>query len=136
MTTIKAKYLGNLRMESTHMQSGIKIITDAPTDNKGKGESFSPTDLCVTALGSCIMTIAGMYCQENNIDITGTEIEIEKIMSSDPRRIGEIKIDFNMPDREYSKKEMTIIERTAKSCPVHLSLHPDIIQTFTFNWKK
>jgi len=136
MTTIKAKYLGNLRMECTHEQSGTKIITDAPTDNNGKGESFSPTDLCATALGSCIMTIAGMYCMENGIDIEGTELEIEKVMSSDPRRIGEINIHFNMPDREYSKKEMTIIERTAKACPVHMSLHPEIKQNFIFNWKK
>lgn len=136
MATIKAKYLGNLRMECTHSQSGTKIITDAPTDNNGKGESFSPTDLCATALGSCIMTIAGMYCMEHGINIEGTELEIEKIMSSDPRRIGEIVINFNMPDREYSKKEKTIIERTAKSCPVHLSLHPEIKQKFIFNWRK
>jgi uncharacterized OsmC-like protein len=136
MATIKSRYLGNLRMESTHTQSGTKIITDAPTDNKGKGEAFSPTDLCVAALGSCIMTIAGMYCQENNIDIVGTELEIDKIMNDNPRRIGEVIINFNMPDREYSKKEKTIIERTAKACPVHLSLHPDTKQTFIFNWKR
>lgn len=136
MATIKAKYLGNLRMECEHTQSGTKIITDAPTDNNGKGESFSPTDLCATALGSCIMTIAGIYCQENNIDITGTELEIEKIMNAEPRRIGTINIIFNMPDRKYSKKEKIIIERTAKACPVHMSLHPELIQNFTFNWKK
>lgn len=136
MTTVKAKYLGDLRVECTHLQSNTTIITDAPTDNHGKGESFSPTDLCATALGTCVMTIAGLYAQDHNIDIRGTEIEITKVMNADPRRIGEIIIDFNMPDREYSKKEKVILERLAHSCPVHLSLHPDIKQIFRFNWKK
>ncbi len=136
MTTIKAKYLGDLRIECTHTQSNTTIITDAPKDNNGKGESFSPTDLCATALGTCVMTITGIYARDHDIDIVGTGIEITKVMNSDPRRIGEIIIDFNMPDKEYSKKEKKIIERIAHSCPVHLSLHPDIKQTFKFNWKK
>jgi len=133
MATIKAKYLGDLRVECTHTQSNTTIITDAPTDNNGKGESFSPTDLCATALGTCAMTIAGMYAQDHNIDITGTEIEITKIMNANPRRIGEIVIDFNMPDREYTTKEKKILERIPHSCPVHLSLHPETKQTFRFN---
>ncbi len=136
MATIKAKYLGDLRVECTHTQSNTTIITDAPTDNNGKGEAFSPTDLCATALGACVMTIAGMYANDHGIDIAGTDIEINKIMNADPRRIGEIIIDFNMPDKEYSTKEKKILERIAHSCPVHLSLHPETKQTFRFNWKK
>ncbi|MCH4895226.1 MAG: OsmC family protein [Marinifilaceae bacterium] len=136
MTKIKATYLGDLRVECLHEQSGSKIITDAPLDNKGKGEAFSPTDLCATALGSCMLTIAGIYCKENNIDITGTTIEIGKEMSANPRRIGQIDIIFNMPDRVYTKKEMKVIEKAAISCPVHATLHPDVKLNFTFNWKE
>ena len=105
MATVSAKYLGDLRVECVHNQSGTKIITDAPTDNQGKGEAFSPTDLCATALGACALTIIGIYAKNHGVDVTGTEMEITKTMSADPRRIGKIEVTFKMPDREYSAKD-------------------------------
>ncbi len=135
MATVSAKYLGDLRMECVHNQSGTKIITDAPSDNQGKGESFSPTDLCATALGACAMTIIGIYGKNHGVDVTGTEVEITKTMSASPRRIGKIEVVFKMPARSYSEKEKASIERSAHSCPVHLTLHPDVEQVFTFIWQ-
>jgi uncharacterized OsmC-like protein len=136
MTKIRAKYLGDLRLECTHLQSGAKIITDAPTDNRGKGEAFSPTDLCATSLAACVMTIMGIYARDHGLDLTGTEIEIAKNMATEPRRIGEIDVIFHMPDREFSEKEKTILERMARTCPVHLSLSEKVNQNFTFLWSK
>ena len=136
MATISAKYLGDLRVECTHMKSGTKIITDAPVDNHGKGQAFSPTDLCATALGACAMTIIGLYAQNHGVDVTGAEMEITKSMSADPRRIGKVEVIFTMPDRPYSEKEKIVMERAAHTCPVHLSLHPDVEQVFTFNWRQ
>ena len=136
MATVTAKYLGNLRPAGTHVASGTKLITDAPVDNQGKGESFSPTDLCATALAACAMTIIGIYAQTRGVDVTGTTIEVTKTMSANPRRIAKIEVIFNMPDRDYSDKEKTMIQRSAMTCPVHLSLHPDVEQVFTFNWAR
>ena len=136
MATISAKYLGDLRVECTHTQSGTKIITDAPVDNHGKGQAFSPTDLCATALGACAMTIIGLYAQNHGVDVTGAEMAITKSMSADPRRIGKVEVIFTMPDRLYSEKEKIVMERAAHTCPVHLSLHPDVEQVFTFNWRQ
>ena len=134
MATVTAKYLGDLRVECTHVASGTKLVSDAPVDNNGKGEAFSPTDLCVTALASCAMTIIGIYGKMHNVDVVGTEIEVAKTMSANPRRIGKIEVTFIMPDREYTDKQKTMIERAAHTCPVHLSLHPDVEQVFTFKW--
>ena len=136
MADMKAKYLGGLRVECTHIASGTTIITDAPVDNHGKGEAFSPTDLCSTALATCCMTIMGSYAQQHDVDITGTEISITKTMSANPRRIGKIQVIFDMPDREYTDKQKASLERCAHTCPVHLSLHPETEQEFVFNWKK
>lgn len=136
MADMKAKYLGGLRVECTHIASGTTIITDAPVDNHGKGEAFSPTDLCSTALATFCMTIMGIYAQQHDVDITGTEISITKIMSANPRRIGKIQVIFDMPDREYTDKQKASLERCAHTCPVHLSLHPETEQEFVFNWKK
>lgn len=137
MATVTAKYLGNLRVECTHCATGTQIITDAPLDNHGKGEAFSPTDLCVTALASCAMTIIGIYGQAHDVDVTGTQIEVVKTMSANPpRRIAKIEVVFTMPDREYTDKQKIMIERAANTCPVHLSLHPDIEQVITFKWAK
>lgn len=136
MATVKAKYLGNLRVECTHLQSGTKIITDAPVDNHGKGEAFSPTDLCSTSVAACAMTIMGIYAQEKGLDITGTEIEITKTMSANPRRIASIDVIFHMPAREFSDKDKAVLERVAHTCPVHLSLHPEVKQNFVFDWQK
>ena len=136
MANMKAKYLGNLRCECTHIASGTTIVTDAPVDNHGKGEAFSPTDLCATALATCCMTIMGIYAQKHDMDVTGTEMSITKVMSANPRRIGKIQIVFDMPDREYTEKQKASIEHCARSCPMHLSLHPDTEQEFVFNWKR
>ena len=136
MATISAKYLGDLRVECVHEQSGATLATDAPRDNNGKGEAFSPTDLCATALASCAMTIIGIYGKHHNVDVTGATMEITKTMSANPRRIGKLEVVFNMPDRDYSEKEKAMIERAAHTCPVHLSLHPDVEQVFTFNWSR
>jgi uncharacterized OsmC-like protein len=134
MITVKTQYLGGLRTENEHIQSGTKIITDAPTDNRGKGEAFSPTDLVATALGNCIMTIMGITAADNGIDIDGTKLEITKIMTSNPRRIGEVVINFYFPDKGYSDSEKKLIESVAGTSPVPLSLHPDVKQTIIFNW--
>ena len=137
MTTVKATYLGGLRVECEHLQSGTKIVTDAPVDNHGKGEAFSPTDLCATSLAACMMTTMGIYAQTAGIDLTGTEIEITKKMAAEPhRRIGEIEILFHMPDREYSDKHKAAVELTTKSCAVHYSLSEQLIQNVRFDWKK
>ena len=134
MATIKTVYLGDLRTENEHLQSGNKVITDAPTDNRGKGEFFSPTDLLATALGSCIMTIMGIKVRDNNIDIKGTEMEVTKIMASDPRRVSEVVVEFNFPKSGYTEAEKKLVESVAGISPVPLSLHPDLKQTIKFNW--
>ncbi len=132
--TIHTVYIGDLRTEATHVRSGIKMITDAPPDNKGKGESFSPTDLLATALGSCMLTIMGIAAREHGFNIDGTEVRIWKIMVADPRRVGEVKIDLTFPKNNYSDKQKKIIERSAYTCPVYLSLHPELKKTIMFNF--
>lgn len=134
MTTIKTVYLGDLRTENEHLQSGNHIVTDAPVDNQGKGESFSPTDMLATALGSCIMTIMGIKARDNGIDIKGTGIEITKVMASEPRRVAEVIVEFNFPKKNYTAEEKKLIESVAGTSPVPLSLHPDLKQTIKFNW--
>ncbi len=132
--TTQTEYLGELRTQAKHMYSGNTIITDAPLDNKGKAEAFSPTDLLATALGSCMITIMGIAANERGFNIDGTTANIWKIMESNPRRIGEIIIDLSFPKRNYSDKEKKIIERSAFTCPVYVSLHPDLKKTITFNY--
>ena len=134
MTTIKTIYLGELRTENEHLQSGNKVITDAPTDNRGRGEYFSPTDLLATALGSCIMTIMGIKARDNGIDIEGTQVDVTKIMASDPRRVAEVVVEFNFPAKNYTDEEKQLVESVAGVSPVPLSLHPDLVQTIKFNW--
>lgn len=128
-------YKGELRTEARHLPSGTVIETDAPTDNQGKGERFSPTDLVATALGNCMLTIMGIKARDLNIDLTGTTIGITKIMAADPRRISEVKVAFTFPATlEVSEKDRTILERAALTCPVAKSLHPDLVQDVTFSW--
>ncbi len=134
MTTIKTIYLGELRTENEHLQSGNKVITDAPTDNRGKGEYFSPTDLLATALGSCIMTIMGIKARDNGIDIEGATVDVTKIMASDPRRVAEVVVEFTFPAKNYTDEEKQLVESVAGVSPVPLSLHPDLVQTIKFNW--
>ena len=113
----------------------MKIITDAPPDNQGKGEAFSPSDLMATALGSCMLTIMGIASRTHNINMNGTKISVKKVMASNPRRVSEVHINFDMPEVNYSDKEKSILENAARTCPVALSVHPDIKQVLTFNYK-
>jgi len=131
----KVIYKGGLRTEATHMRSGTVIETDAPVDNQGKGERFSPTDLVSVALATCIVTTIGIASDTRDIDITGTECEVEKIMDSNPRKIGEIRIKLTFPkDKQYTDREKMLLENVANTCPVARSLHPDLKQTLTFVW--
>ena len=132
--TSKVTYLGDLRTTSTHLQSGTEILSDAPLDNNGKGEAFSPTDLVANALGSCMFTIMGIKARDMNINLEGSTASVTKIMQAEPRRISAIEIVFDM---NYAPDEKTkiILERAAMTCPVFLSLHPEIDKRITFNWK-
>jgi putative redox protein len=134
MTTIETKYLGELRTEAKHVRSGSTLITDAPIDNKGRGEAFSPTDLLATSLGSCAMTIIGIAAQNHGFNVDGTGMRITKIMAESPRRVAEVVIEFDFPKNNYSDKEKAIIENAARTCPVAKSLHPDLKQTMEFNF--
>ncbi|PZP45098.1 MAG: osmotically inducible protein OsmC [Pseudopedobacter saltans] len=133
--TSKIIYLGELRTESTHVQSGTKIQTDAPTDNHGKGEVFSPTDMVANSLGTCMITTMGIKANAMDITLDGTEAEVTKIMVADPRRIGEIKVSIRFPKMDISEKDKTILENTALTCPVAKSLSPELIQTVSFEWQ-
>lgn len=134
METIRTIYKGNLRTEASHVKSGQVIITDAPVDNQGKGEAFSPTDLLSASLGSCMLTVMGIAARTHHIDMDGTTISITKLMVSNPRKVSEIIIEFKIPGKNYSDKEKIILEKAALSCPVALSLHPDIKQTIHFSY--
>lgn len=134
MATVQTKYLGGLRTESVHPQSGSTLITDAPLDNHGRGEAFSPTDLLATAYGACVLTIMGIAAQTHGFTIDGAEVHTTKIMGTDPRRVVELITEFTLPHNNYSAKEKKIIELTAKECPVHNSLHPDMKKTVTFKY--
>jgi len=134
MATIKSTYLGNLRTEAVHLQSGNKIITDAPTDNHGKGEFFSPTDLFAASYASCALTIIGITIQKYSISIDGAEVETTKIMGDNPRRIAELVLHFKFPKNNYSDKEKKIIERAINGCPVANSVSPDMKITKTIEY--
>lgn len=135
MATIETTYPGDLRTEATHVFSGNKIITDAPLDNQGKAEAYSPTDLMSASLGSCMFTIMGIAAREHGFNIDGSTCSITKIMASEPRRVSEIQIIFYFPDIIYTEKQRLILERSARNCPVAKSLHPDLIQNISFNFK-
>jgi uncharacterized OsmC-like protein len=132
--TSKITYLGELRTSSIHLQSGSEIISDAPIDNNGKGAAFSPTDTVANGLGSCMFTVMGIKAAEMNVNLSNSTAEITKIMAAEPRRISEIHIVFYITV-EVDDKTKTILERTAMTCPVYYSLHPDIKKVITFNWK-
>ena len=127
MHQITVEYKGELRTKAKHLQSGNELITDAPIDNHGKGEAFSPTDLVATALASCILTIMGIVAERRNIDLKGTTSEVTKVMWENPRRIAEIHVDIyfktNISD-QYRK----VLEKAAHSCPVHQSLHDEFVE--------
>lgn len=132
--TSRVTYLGDLRTSSVHLQSGTEILSDAPKDNHGKGEAFSPTDLLANALGSCMISIMAIKSKDLSLDLTGSTIEVTKIMQPEPRKIARIIIVMNM-SIAVDEKNKTILERVAMNCPVLLSLNPDIEKDITFNWK-
>jgi uncharacterized OsmC-like protein len=132
--TSKVTYLGDLRTSSIHIQSGTEILSDAPVDNNGKGEAFSPTDSVANALATCMMTIMGIKARDLNVDFQGSTAAVTKIMNAEPRRIGAIEIVFEMQG-VTEQKDKTILERAAMTCPVFLSLNTDIEKRISFNWK-
>jgi len=134
MTNMSIKYSGNLRCEVVHAHSNTQIETDAPLDNKGKGERFSPTDLLCTSLATCILTTMAIAAEERGWRFEGVKAEFEKIMSSTPRRVGEIKIHFTFPDLGYDNLMKEKIQRYAHACPVSRSLNPEVLQTVTFSF--
>lgn len=142
MATIHVEYLGELRSDCTHIQSGTHINTDAPTDNQGRGEAFSPTDLVANALGTCILTTMAIFARRDGIELKGSEMDVTKVMSSEPpRKIAKIVIDLTlraeqdgtpfMPDEQTRAR----LEKIAHTCPVAISLHPDLMQDVTIRWK-
>ena len=133
MTTSTSTYSGELRTQSVHTQSGETYITDAPTDNEGKGEAFSPTDIVATSLANCMMTIMGIVSKRKGLIIEGTEAKIDKFMGTDPRRITEIKIDFYFPV-DFSEDERKLLEKSALNCPVAKSLSSDLKQNIEFHY--
>ncbi|MCE3260007.1 MAG: osmotically inducible protein OsmC [Bacteroidetes bacterium] len=135
MATSTVKYIGGLRTEAVHTASNSQIITDAPTDNHGKGQAFSPTDLMATSLANCMLTVMGIKSQtEGMTSMDGTTAEVTKVMYPDPRRVGEIHVTLTFPKNNFTDKEKKIYENTAHTCPVAKSLHPDLKQVLTFIW--
>lgn len=134
MATSKVTYLGELRTSSIHSNSGSEIISDAPLDNNGKGEAFSPTDTVANALATCMLTVMGIKANEMNVDFSDSTAEVTKVMGTEPRRITEIHVAFQM-NLAADEKTKAILERTAMTCPVFYSLHPDIKKEIVFNWK-
>ena len=124
--TATVTYESNLRTTCLHLQSGSVFETDAPTDNKGKGERFSPTDLIATGLGACLITTMGIKAESMNIQLDGAKVEVTKVMVSDPRRIGKIIVHTTMPALNLDEKTIEILERVGRTCPVERSLHPDV----------
>lgn len=134
MVEIKIAYQGELRCVATHTPSGTTMTTDAPRDNHGKAESFSPTDLVATALGTCMMTVMGIAARKLNIDISGSTVVVNKTMITKPeRRIGELAVVITVP-RALDEATREVLKTAALSCPVHHSMHPDIAMPLTFNW--
>jgi len=132
--TSTVEYLGALRTSCVHLASDNSIITDAPLDNHGKGEAFSPTDLAATSLATCMITIMGITAEGRGWDMVGTKAEVLKIMAANPRRISRIEITLHMPSMGLSEEDQILLEKAAKACPVAKSLHPEIEQVITFIW--
>ena len=133
MHQIEITYTRNLRTQCNHLQSGDKITTDAPVENHGRGEAFSPTDLAAAALGSCLLTIMGIAAKTHGINIDKSIARVTKIMSTNPRRIGKIITEIDIPYK-LDTKEQRVITKAAKGCPVHHSLHPDIEKEININF--
>lgn len=128
-------YKGTLRCEATHLQSGSLIETDAPTDNRGKGERFSPTDLLCVSLATCIVTTMGIKADDMKIDLTNTTVEVTKHMLADPRRVGKVEVDLSMPATlQLDERDKIVLERVGNNCPVTKSLHPEMEVVINYNW--
>ena len=134
MPTIKSSYLGNLRTQATHVLSGNALLTDAPLDNNGKGEAFSPTDLVAAALGSCMVTIMAIIAEREGVSLESLSWEITKIMQSEPRKIQEIQVNFSWSGATFTPALSQKLKNAARTCPVALSLDPSIIQMITFDF--
>ena len=133
MANIEITYLGELRTELTHMQSGQKTVTDAPLDNQGKGEAISPTDMLAASLGSCMLTVMGLAARTHGIDINGTDCSVIKVMAANPRRVAEIIVKFKF-HKQYTDKEQKILESASMTCPIYYSLSADLKKTVEFGW--
>lgn len=133
MTTSTVEYQGNLRTQALHLQSNNQIITDAPTDNHGKGEAFSPTDLLATSLASCMLTIIGIKAESMEIDVVGTKAEVTKTMAAEPRRVSEVKVNIQFA-KDFDERTRKVLEAAALTCPVAKSIHPDIEQDVSFSY--
>ena len=133
MTTSTVEYQGNLRTQALHLQSNNQIITDAPTDNHGKGEAFSPTDLLATSLASCMLTIIGIKAESMEIDVVGTKAEVTKTMVAEPRRVSEVKVNIQFA-KDFDERTRKVLEAAALTCPVAKSIHPDIKQEVSFSY--
>lgn len=134
MITSKVHYQGELRATCTHVRSNQSIITDAPVDNHGKGEAFSPTDLLATSLATCALTTVAIHGKAKNINIDGATAEIVKHMASDPRRVSQIDVVLQMPHKNFSDEEKAWIKKIVETCPVAKSLHPDLVQAIEIKW--
>jgi uncharacterized OsmC-like protein len=134
MVSMKVQYNGDLRCTATHIKSGNQVITDAPTDNNGKGEAFSPTDLLCTSLSTCMMTLMGIAANSKEIQLGQIDADIEKIMGSDPRRVSGINIQFRIQSLGYTDREKDILKNAALTCPVAKSIHPDIALGIDFQF--
>lgn len=134
MATIITRYNGQLRTVSTHVRSGSELITDAPIDNEGRGEAFSPTDLLATSLATCILTIMGIAARNSGYSIDGAQVETTKVMASNPRRVARLETVITMPPNGYTERQKAQQHRAAAECPVALSLDPAIEQVLTFRW--
>ena len=133
MSTSKVTYLGDLRTECEHLKSGSTFVTDAPTDNNGKGEAFSPTDTVATGLANCMLTVMGIKAHDLDVKLDGSVAIVTKTMASNPRRISKIEVEIALPSH-ISEKHKKILENTGNTCPVHHSLHPDIEKKIAYNW--
>lgn len=133
--TAKVTYEGELRTTCLHLRSGNQFTTDAPVDNQGLGQAFSPTDTVATGLASCMITVMGIKARDLEVDLRGATAEVTKHMAADPRRIAKIEVRFELP-KTVSEKNRKILERTGNTCPIHYSLHPDIEKIIEFHWVK
>ena len=131
--TASVTYKGNLRCEAEHLQSGSNIETDAPTDNRGKGERFSPTDMLCVSLATCMLTTMGIKASDMQVDLSGSKASVKKHMAADPRRVARIEVSVLLPS-SIGEKERLILEKTGNNCPVAKSVHPDIDLQLTYSW--